>query len=153
MEVILTRIVNRSEDGLLTTSTEFSPSLATTNRRSPCYAATPWGHSTGVFNFEQTNSYEMPSLKSELGGHLESHFGIPKETSDRRVGYGLSIMSVRQSGRIQCRDDHPFLRPQESGQPRRLGILEATGLFGLWSLSIYRLGTRTGFAYSSHRNS
>ncbi len=151
--MILTRIVNRSEDGLLTTSAEFSPSLPATNHCSPCHAATPWGHSTGVFNFEQTNSYQVPSLKSKLGGHLESHFGVPKETYDRRVGYGLSIMSVRQSGRIQCRDDYPFLRPQESGQPRRLGILEAIGLFGLWSLSIYRLGTRTGFAYSSHRNS
>src|SRR5258706_16363674 len=90
MEVILTRIVNRSEDGLLTTSTEFSPSLPTTNRRSPCYAATPWGHSTGVFNFEQTNSYQVPTLKSKLGGHLESHFALPKR--DIRSADWLSLV-------------------------------------------------------------
>src|SRR5258706_811983 len=114
MEVILTRIVNRSEDGLLTTSAEFSPSLPATNHCSPCHAATPRGHSTGVFNFEQTNSYQVPSLKSKLGGHLESHFGIPKETYDRRVDYGFSIQSVRQQSRIQCRPDRQFFRLHES---------------------------------------
>src|SRR5258708_35505606 len=100
----------------------------------------------------QTN-LEIAGSARFFSSLLEGHFGIPKETYDRRVGYGLSIMSVGQSGRIHCRDDHPFLRPQESGQPRRLGILEAIGLFGLWSLSVYHLGTRKGLAYITHGNS
>src|SRR5258708_22631268 len=103
MEVILTRIVNRSEDGLLTTSAEFSPSLPATNHCSPCHAATPWGHRTGAFNFEQTNSYQVPSLKPKLGGHLASHFGIQQETYDRRLDIACTPRSVNHNRRI----NHP----------------------------------------------
>ncbi len=60
-----------------------SSALPTTNHRSP--RGTPWGDGTGVFNFEQTDAYPVPSLRLNLGGHLEGHFGIPKETYDRRV--------------------------------------------------------------------
>jgi hypothetical protein len=42
-------------------------------------------------------------------------------------------------------DDHPFLRSQESGQIRRLGIPEASCLPGLRLLSLHRSGKGIGF--------
>jgi hypothetical protein len=57
-----------------------------------------------------------------------------------RVRYGVSLMPVRQTGRIHGRDDSAFPRAQEYRQAWCLVIPRTTGLFGLRLLSVYRFG-------------
>jgi hypothetical protein len=63
--------------------------------------------------------------------------------------YVLSIMRVGQSGGTHRGDGRPFLRSQESGQTRHLGIPEAFGLLGLRLLSLHRSGKRISL-YRAH---
>ena len=63
--------------------------------------------------------------------------------------YDVSSMRVGQSGGTHRGDGRPFLRAQESGQTRRLGIPEAFGLLGLRLLSLHRSGKRIGL-YRPH---
>jgi len=53
-------------------------------------------------------------------------------------------MRVEQSGGIYCRDQHPFQRPQESQQTKRLGIPEGFGLLGLRLFGVYDPGSGAG---------
>jgi len=67
--------------------------------------------------------------------------------SDRGVRYDLPLMPVRPTGRIVSRDAHPFPGTQEYRQTWRVVILQGTSLLGLWLLSVYRLGDRTGVGF------
>jgi len=69
-------------------------------------------------------------------------FPLESDINSRKVRYVLSIMRVRLSGRVSCRDDNPLPRLEESGQTWRLGIPEAFGLLGLRLFTVYRPGIR-----------
>jgi len=63
--------------------------------------------------------------------------------------YDVSSMRVGQSGGTHRGDGRPFLRSQESGQSRRLGIPEVESVLGLRLLSLHRSGKGIGF-YRAH---
>jgi hypothetical protein len=52
----------------------------------------------------------------------QTTFPLESDINSRKVRYVLSILRIETSGRISCRDNHPFPRLEECGQTWRLGI-------------------------------